>query len=204
MIKDLLKRITFTGICKAIGFLILALIVGTLGFRLYTLNHYPAFASGIVPTETLKNAYAVGSLSGITWEPTVEYDSEGSFFVHQPIYFPEEKTLIITLRYNNSVLGKLHHDGDGESLELDISLYADGTKRVHPLTYTYGYAYGIYSYRRYVFEGVELSDYEYLYLDIYHGEPDYNVAPYSSVEIYAARLSTSVYKLTYADKKALR
>ena len=204
MFQKILKKITFANIFKAIGTAIVLLVVDMLAFRLYTLNHYPNFARGILPTDTLKNAYADGVLSAITWEPSVEYDENGDYFVHQPIYFPEEKTLIVTVRYNDSLLEELRHTGGGDTLQMDVSLYADGTERVHPLTYTYNYAYGIYSYRRYVFEGVELSDYAYLYLDIYHDEPDYNVAPYSSIEFYRATEPTSEYKLTSADKKALR
>ncbi len=204
MFENFLKKITFTNICKAIGLGIILLVVGILGFRLYTLNHYPSFARGVLPTDTLKSAYANGSLSAITWEPASEFDPNGDFWVHQPIYFPEEKTLIITVRYNDSVLPEFKHAESGETLPLDVTLYADGTERVHPLTYAYGYAYGIYSYRRYVFEGVELSNYEFLYLDVYHGEADYNVAPYASVNIYAKADPTEDYKLTWADKKALR
>ena len=204
IIKKILDKITFTNILKAIGTAIILLVVGMLAFRLYTLNHYPDFARGILPTDTLKSAYADGSLAAITWEPAVEYDENGDYFVHQAIYFPEAKTLIITVRYNDSLLEELHHEGGGDTLQMDVSLYADGTERVHPLTYSYNYAYGIYSYRRYVFEGVELSDYEYLYLDIYHDEPDYNTAPYSSIEFYGATTPTSAYKLTSADKKALK
>ena len=204
MIKKILKKITFTNIFKLIGALLILLVVGMLGFRLYTLNHYPAFARGIVPTDTLKSAYADGSLSAITWQPAAEYDESCDYFVHQPIYFPDEKTLIITIRYNDSLLAEQHHEDGGESWPIDVTLYADDTERIHPSTYTYHYAYNIYSYRRYVFEGVELSDYAYLYLDIYHGEPDYNLAPYNSIEFYDATNPTTAYTLTWADKKGLK
>ncbi len=204
MFRKILRKITFENIFKVIGAAIVLLVVGTLGFRLYTLNHYPSLARGVIATDTLKASYASGSLTGITWEPSSEYDTNGDYFVHQPIYFPEEKTLILTVRYNDSLLEELHHTGSGDTLQMDVSLYADGTERVQALTYTYGYAYGIYSYRRYVFEGVELSDYEYLYLDIYLDEPDYNVAPYSSIEFYDASRPTEIYKLTGADKRALK
>ena len=199
-----LKKITFTNICKALGAAIILTVVGMLAFRLYTLNHYPAFARGVLPTESLQTAYRAGTLSADTWELSAEFDATGDFWVHQPIYFANEKTLIVTVRYNDSVLTELKHDGDGASLPIDVTLYADGTERIFPTTYSYGHAYSLYSYRRYVFEGVELSDYEYLYLDVYHGEADYNVAPYASIGVFDAKQPIENYKLTWADKKALQ
>lgn len=190
----------FKWFCAAIAIA----VIGTLGFRLYTLNNYPAFATGVVATETLKAAYADGEIEALTWEPRAYLDENGDFFIHQPIYFPEENVLTVTVRYNDSLLERMKHDGTGEDLSLDVSLYADGTERVHAADYVYGYAYGIYSYRRYVFEGVDLTNYTNLYLDIYHGEPDYTVSPYSSLEVYDTTAEIENYKLTGADKKALQ
>ena len=204
MLKNHLKKLTFSNICKAIGLGIILVVVGMLAFRLYTLNHYPSFARGVLPTETLKSAYANGPLDATTWELPNEFDPTGDFWVHQPIYFEKEKTLFITVRYNDSVLTEFKHSGNGADFPLDITLYADGTKRVRPTTYSYGYAFGLYSYRRYVFEGVDLTNYEHLYLDVYHGEPDYNAVPYASVDIYKDTVEVETYKLTMADKKALR
>ena len=183
---------------------IMALVVGIMAFRLYTLNHYPAFAEGIVPTSGLSFSYKNDTLHGVTWELEAEFDDTGDFFIHQPIYFENEKTLIVTVRYNNSLLTEWKHEGNGEDLSLDVTLYADGTERIHPTTYSYGYAYGIYSYRRYVFENVTLSDYEILYLDIYHGEADYDISPYSSVSVYNDGAKITPYRLTGADKRALK
>lgn len=190
----------FKCLCAAIAIL----VCGTLGFRLYTLNHYPAFARGVIATETLKAEYADGTLEGITWEPRTYLDAEGDFFIHQPIYFAEEKTLTVTLRYNDSLLTELKHDGSGDTLALDVTLYADGTERIHAADYTYGYAYDLYSYRRYVFENVDLDLYTNLYMDIYLDTPDYSVAPYSSIEVYDTTAELAKYTLTAADKKALR
>ena len=191
-------------IFKCLCILIAVTVIGTLGFRLYTLNHYPAFASGILPTETLKQAYAAQEAEGLTREPRGFMEEAGSFFLHQPIYFPKQKTLIVTLRYNDSLLEKLKHDGSGETLPLDVTLYADGTKRVQATDFVYGYAYNIYSYRRYVFEGIDLADYTNLYIDVYHGEPDYTVAPYSSLEVYNTTAELTPYTWTAKDKRALQ
>lgn len=194
MIKKL-----FSLFCYAI----MAIVVGIMAFRLYTLNHYPAFAEGILPTAAISSSYKNGTLNGITWDLDAEFDNTGDFFIHQPVYFENEKTLFVTVRYNNSLLTEWKHEGSGADLVLDVSLYADGKERIHEADYVYGEAYGIYSYRRYVFEGISLSDYEILYIDIYRDEPDYNTSPYSSVSVYDSSVKTEDYKLTGRDKKAL-
>lgn len=185
-------------------------VVGLLFARMYTINNYPKAAEGVIRTETLASAYADGTLSGVKWEPAVPYDNNKSsnFFSHQPLYFAEQKTLIVTIRYNDSLLDKMNeqfgYTGDAESLPLSVSLYADGHEHIRPTTYTYLHANALYSYRRYVFEGVTLDDYEYLYLDVCYG--DYAAdgeTPFTSLEIYSPRCTPVPYKLTAADKKTL-
>ncbi len=194
----------FKKLFSLLCYLIMALVVGTMLFRIYTLNHYPAFAKGVLPTHSLGASYSSGTLSGVTWEPEAVFDDTGDFFIHQPIYFENEKTLIVTVRYNNSLLEELKHEGNGEDLPLDVTLYTDGKTRVHPTTYSYGKAYGIYSYRRYVFENITLSDYDILYIDIYTDATDYSVSPYSSISVYDGSEKVKAYKLTSADKRALK
>lgn len=202
-IKKILKYFTIGRIFKLFCFAIMLLVVGTLAFRLYTLNHYPSTASGVIATETLKESYADGALRGITWELPAKYDDAGEFFAHEPIYFENEKTLIVTIRYNDSLLESLRHEGGGETLALYPSIYADGVARVLPSKCEYSYAYGIYSYRRYVFEGVDLANYEHMYLDI-HRDEGYEETPYTTLEIYDSSELTESYKLTGADKKELK
>lgn len=194
----------FKKLFSILCYLIMALVVGTMLFRIYTLNHYPAFAKGVIHTPSLSVSYNNSTLNGVTWEPETVFDDTGDFFIHQPIYFENEKTLILTVRYNNSLLEELRHDGSGEDLKLDVSLYADGKTRVHPTTYSYGEAYGIYSYRRYVFENVVLDDYDILYADIYTDIADYTVSPYSSISVYDGSEKIKPYRLTGADKRALK
>ncbi len=178
-------------------------VVGLLAFRFYTLNHYPSFAKGIIPTESLKDNFkSDGSLNAITWRMPEELDEEGCFFAYQPIYIEEEKTFIITVRYNDALLEELNFDGNGESFEMFPSLSYKETERKLPSSYEYGYAYGLYSYRRYVFENVDLSDYEHIYLSI-HLDDDYEASPFVILDIYDAAAPTDGYKLTWRDKKAL-
>lgn len=202
-IKKILKFFTFGRIFKLFCFAIMILVVGTLAFRIFTLNHYPASAKGIIATNTLSESYESGTLVGVTWDLPAEYDNNGEFFAHEPIYFENEKTLIVTIRYNDSLLDQMKHEGGGETLALYPSIYADGVERILPLTYEYSYAYGIYSYRRYVFEDVVLDNYEHMYLDI-HLEESYEESPYTTLEIYNTNERIKEYKLSNADEKDLR
>lgn len=198
-------------IFKTFALLIIIWVVLLMSFRIYTVNHYPPAAEGIVATDALKAAYAAGTLDAETWEARTLYDDnqKSKFFSHQPIYIPSEETLIVTLRYNNSLLAIMAEDfgfaeTNGRDLPLDVSLFADGHERIHPSTYTFTTAFGLYSYRRYVFEGVSADMLDALYIDVYYADnADYTVSPYASLELRDASREPEVYKLTAADKKVL-
>lgn len=189
-------------IFKFLGIGVVLLVLSLLAYRFFTLNTYPDFAKGVIPTETLSESYKAGTLKGKTWKLPTVADNTGDFFAYEPIYFEKEKTLIITIRYNDSFLEEQKFDGVGKDYPLFPSLYADGTKRVLPTTYEYGYAFSMYSYRRYVFENVDLSQYEHLYLDI-HFDEDYVAVPYTTLEIYNNSRKMSDYRLTDNDRKEL-
>ena len=201
-IKKILGFFTLGRIFKLFCAAIAITVIGTLGFRMFTLNNYPASAKGIIATDALSKSYSEGTLLGVTWDLPAEYDNAGEFFAHQPLYFEKEKTLIITIRYNDALLEEMKHDGGGDTLALFPSLYADGVERGLPTTYEYSHEYGLYSYRRYVFENVTLSDYEHMYLDIRLDE-NYEEAPYTTLEIYNTKERIKDYKLSGADKKEL-
>lgn len=202
-IKKILRFFTIGNIFKLFCAAIAITVIGTLAFRMFTLNNYPASAKGVIATDTLAASYENESLVGVTWEAPAPYDNGGEFFVYQPIYFEKEKTLLITVRYNDSLLESMKHESGGDTLPLFPSLYADGTARVLPLKYEYTYAYGLYSYRRYVFENVDLDIYKHLYLDI-HLKEEFEEAPYTTVEIYNTNERLVNYKLTGRDKKILK
>lgn len=190
-------------IFKYLCFALMFFVVAVLGYRFYTLNYYPDFAEAVIRTDALVSGYNADTLSGKTWKTPDKYDVNGYFFVHQPIYFENEKTLIITIRYNNSLLEKLKFDGSSEELDLFPSLRSEGSERILPFAYRHGEAYGIYSYRRYVFENVELEDTKQLLLDV-HLDEAYEEAPYARIEIYKESTRLKNYKLTRNDKNELK
>ena len=61
-------------IFKFFGLAIVLWVVLLMSFRIYTVNHYPPTAEGIVPTDSLKAAYAAGTLDAETWEARTLYD----------------------------------------------------------------------------------------------------------------------------------
>ena len=192
----------FNKIFKWFAVAVIITVCGFLFFRIYTLNHYPSEAKGVIWTDSLREDYADGQIYALSWEPVVAYDHAGYFCSHQPIYFPDSHTLIVTVRYNNALPETLGMKADNP-LKLNVSLYADGTERIQSDIYSEHTAYGIYTYRRYVFESVNLDRYSNLYLDIYtenDGTPDFTKAPLSSLEIYRTEISLKEYKLTAKDK----
>ena len=61
-------------IFKTFALLIIIGVVLLMSFRIYTVNHYPPAAEGIIPTDALKTAYAAGTLDAETWEARTLYD----------------------------------------------------------------------------------------------------------------------------------
>ena len=198
-------------IFKFFGLAIVLWVVLLLSFRIYTVNHYPPDAEGMLRTDALQAAYAAGTVDAETWEPRTPYDNnqKSKFFSHQPIYVPSAETLIVTLRYNNSLLAIMAADcgfaaTSSRDLPLDVSLFAEGHDRIFPTAYRFSTAFGLYGYRRYVFEGVTPDMLSGLYIDVYYaGDADYTASPYASLELRDASCEPKAYKLTAADKKAL-
>ena len=201
-IKKILAFVTLKNISKFFCAVIAITVIGMLGYRIFSINYYPSDAKGVIVTDVLAASYNSGTLLGKTWKLSANYDADGEFFAYQPIYFKNEQTLIVTVRYNDSVIEKLKYDGGGDTLPLFPALKADGTEKIFPLKFEYSKAFGLYSYRRYVFENISLDECKSLDLDIYLTD-NYEGAPYSSITIYADTFIQKDYKFTEADKKDL-
>ena len=201
-IKKILGFITFKNISKFFCAIIAITVIGMLGYRIFSINYYPAAAKGVIATDALVESYKNGTLLGKTWKLSANYDADGEFFAYQPIYFENENTFIVTIRYNNSVLEKLKFEGGGDAIPLFPVLKNDKGEKITSANYEYSKAFGLYSYRRYIFENVSLDDSESLNLNIYLTN-DYDDSPYSSMTVYTDSFITRDYKLTSSDKKTL-
>ena len=162
----------------------------------------------------------------------------GYFCVTSGLFIEEANQVQVTFRYNNSTLRHLKEDyglaaipGRDEDV-YDVSLvvvydltpddtsdnsgtaegYAPGAVnivRYHPEEEpTLSHRHNVYNYRKYVFNGVDMTDTDTpvlsVYVDVYYkGDVNYEKDSYGTLIIYDYTLPKKAYDLTAQDKKAL-
>ena len=151
------------------------------------------------------------------------------FGVSNVVFIRDANQIQLTFRYNNSTIRHLKEDKGldeipDRSAELyDVTLWAvyDLTPgvvgddenveyvRYHPtVELTRAETKNLYNYRRFVFDGVEMTSAEKplltIYMDVYYvGDLDYETEPYGTLPLYQYVYQNEVYTLTSADRKAL-
>lgn len=101
---------TLKKILKSLGLLLVLFVYGILFFRLCTGNA-PRTLSGILWTEELYGAHETGEpMAAYSHKPVQSVADDGYFGVFDVLYFPEQKVLQFTVRYNNSTVKKLRQD----------------------------------------------------------------------------------------------
>ena len=98
-------------ILKAIIFVLCAIVIGVIAFRLIIFNYYPDSVSNIYFTDELTEHYNKkgGDIGALTQEllnsRNYGYDDskDGNFFARNMIYIPETGELQVTLRFNTSL-----------------------------------------------------------------------------------------------------
>jgi hypothetical protein len=163
----------------------------------------------------------------------------GYFCVTRGLFIEEANQVQVTFRYNNSTLRHLKEDYELETIPgrdedvYDVSLvvvydltpddtsdnsgtaegYAPGAVnivRYHPEKEpTLSHRHNVYNYRKYVFNGVDMTVTDTpvlsVYVDIYYkGDVDYEKDSYGTLIIYDYTLPKQEYALTAQDKKALK
>ncbi len=160
---------------------------------------------------------------------TYTEDNAGYFGISQYVIIPEANQIQIVLRYNDKTLKHLKEDFDlpeipekGEEL-LDLTLRqiidltpdnAEDNEDLSKLSITRHKpskvitdTTALYTYHRIVFDGVEIDeeDVSSIVLDIYFKDAvDYEESAYGALLIYDNTAAWFDYKLTAADKKALK
>ena len=160
---------------------------------------------------------------------TYSEENAGYFGISQYVIIPEADQIQIVLRYNNATLTHLKEDFDLETLPkkgeelLDVTL-----RKITDLTPTNNDddndpaaldirrftpskvvtdTTALYTYHRYVFDGVEIDEAAVcsIYMDIYYKDAvDYEEKAYGAMLIYDNLGDWFEYDLTAADKKALQ
>ncbi len=189
-------------------------VIGLLVWRVYFSTVMPDNIAQLTQNEVLEAAQAEngGALSYVYQDqPTVtraEYNY-GYFSVPEYVYIPEAKQVQVVFRYNNGTLANVAKDYglaqtpareeelfDG-TLVVTTDLTPDnkednfddaatlGKQRIMPTSQIREYT-ALYTYVRYVFDGVEVTDLtDAFYFDIYYVDDlDYNEPAYGTLLLY--------------------
>jgi len=158
---------------------------------------------------------------------TREEKNYGYFSVTQCIFIPQANQVQIVVRYNNGTLKHLAEDyGLAEVPARDSTLFdvtlvmttdqtpenrednADPSKLEETRCYASeirSEATTLYQYRRYIFDGISLTDQTVgVFADIYYlGDVDYSESAYGTLCLYDDESPWIPYRLTSADRRAL-
>ena len=150
--------------------------------------------------------------------------NSGYFSVTQYVFIPEADQVQLVFRYNNSTLEHLQKDYHLKQLPkksahvFDVSLVLVETDPNDPeKTVKVRYApveeytvkdtesKGLYTYYRYVFEGIDVTDKTVgVFVDVYYvGDIDYEKDAYGRLCLYDTEHKWITQKWTSADKKAM-
>lgn len=190
-------------IFKGFFILLIAAVCGLLLFRIYTVNHFPKATTETVVTDKLAAALAAhGRLTAYTWDIPINYDDPQApnFFCAAPVYFPDAKCLQITLRCKLRQAASLGFDEDGDAVAV---LFDDMGNASGAVTSTYAQGYGLYAYRRFVFEDVDLADCNYLRLSVFL-KRDITSLPIGSLAVYESNYPQKTYNLSARERAALQ
>ena len=188
-------------IFKWLILMLIAAVCGLLFFRMYTVGHFPKATTQTVVTDRLAAAYAEnGGLNAYTWEIPVNYDDphEPNFFCAAPVYFESAGTFEITVRCKLKDAAALGFDKDGKTVAV---LSDDAGAKVAAVTSDYFEAYGLYAYRRFVFEDIDLANCNYLKLSLYPTADAESAAPLGALAVYEARYPQKEYRLSAKERK---
>ena len=170
-------------IIKVIAALVLVAVIGVMGFRITIFNNYPTSVSRIVWTDALAEHYTAtgGEIGALTQSTRLSYDDpkEGNFFFGELIIVPEAEYLVVTVRYNTSLMEsikakyKLELDPDSDPFDIfDFKLVRtasgyvapeDGTTETVPteevgtIGATVSESQMMYRYARIAFDGVDFG-----------------------------------------------
>lgn len=222
----------FKGILKGLFVLLIMTINALILWRIFSSGD-PASMKKLTVNDSLTQAYAEHGDALVLRHQnqatvTRAENNYGYFSVTRCVFIPEAKQVQLVFRYNNSTLNHLKEDyGLEGTIDRDDTFYdltlvrttdltpddsddnLDPEKlsetRFHPSSVTRDSTL-LYTYFRYTFEGVELSENDLgVFADVYYlGDLDYGKAPYGALCLYDSEMEWIPDSLTSADRKALK
>ncbi len=219
-------------IIKTMIYSVIAMMCGFLLWRIFFSTMLPREMRQLLPNQTLAAAYAEHGDSLVLFtqnqnQTTSTDENYGYFSVVDCVIIPEAHQVQLVLRYNNSTLKNLTEDFGLSSLPdrkgdyFDLTLIKttdltpdDTTDNLDPdflekTRYTPSQVTRantlLYSYRRVVFDNVDVGDAVGLFFDIYYNEKiDYYQRSYGTLCLYDGTAANIPVALSPSEKSALR
>lgn len=223
---------------KAVVILVIVGTIGLLFWRMFSSGD-PAEMKHLVANAPLADAVQAADGEGrelnafTQTQPTAITTAKHNynyFAVSQVVFIPEAEQIQLTFRYNNSTIKHVVEDKslpevpDRQEDLFDVTLWVvyDLTPdvvgddenveyvRIHPTEALTGEATkNFYNYRKFVFDGVDMTATEKplltVYMDVYYvGDVDYEADPYGTLPLYQYVYPNEPYQLTEADRRALK
>ncbi len=216
-------------------FILFVLAVNTvLIWRVFFSAAIPAEIKAITPTEELRAVYAqYGEETVLRYQEQATVSkgeaSYGYFGVPKVVFIPQASQVQVIFRYNNSTLKHLQQDyslaelPDKAQTQFDVTLVKTTdltpdnrednivsenlsvTRYTATAVHTERAETSLYTYYRYVFDGVTIEDLTVgMFVDVYYlGDLNYEQKAYGTLCIYDDQSKWLPVELSSADKKAL-
>lgn len=221
-------------IIKAFFILLIVAVNALLIWRVFFSARIPSAVKGLAANDTLRAAYAEnGSDLVLQYQDqasiTRAENNAGYFSVVQCVFIPQANQVQVVFRYNNSTLKHLAEDyGLPETPSRDLTLFdvslvrttdltpdnpddnqdpaTLSSERFFPSADVTRKQTALYTFIRYTFDGVTvLPDTDGVFFDVYYNEQiDYSASAYGTLCLYDCRDRWLTYKLSSADKQALK
>ncbi len=220
------------GTLKLLFTAVIALICGILIWRVFFSTKVPGSVDALLPNATLHSAYLqYGDDLTLRYQEQASItrgeSNAGYFSVVSCVFIPEAEQVQLVFRYNNGTIDHLAEDYNLETVPdksehlFDVTLVrttdltpddaSDNTdastlakERFQP-TDSLRDETLLYTYYRYVFDGVTVEDLtDGIFVDVYYtGAIDYSRTAYGTLCIYSTDQDWEEYKTSRADRRAL-
>ena len=219
---------------KAVTSLFIFGVCGLLIWRVFFSTVIPDTVEPLLSNPALSEAYAEqGDALTLRYQDlstiTRSSDRRGYFSVVSCVFIPEAEQVQIVFRYNNSTIRHLQKDyglpelpkKSDKLFDITLAVTTDMTpetkednldastlavKRFYPSEPFVREETSLYTYYRYVFDGVHLEeDTNSVYVDVYYAEDiRYDQRPYSTLLLYAWDEKWVPYSPSRADRLAMK
>lgn len=201
-------------VLKTLGVLLVLTVTCIMGWRVCASEDYEV-TQGLSANETLQSAYAEHGEDLILHyqkQPSITKaeNNYGYFSVVECVFIPQANQVQLVVRYNNSTLKHLKEDYDLDEIpdrtadhyDVTLTLTSDGDdgqiskQRIHATGEPIRENTRLYTYRRYTFDNVILTDETVgVFVDIYYNQDiNYEEAAYGTLLIYDQNSEWITYK----------